>query len=275
MKRIISLALCAVLVLGLFSGAAAPQAKAAEGWKYGLNGAMGWNEDTYYTISKRTTNNNWRQALASANGEIAFMESGDPNEDVFIFNNTKIVYDDNGVHEAPVLSNIIDQQRAGAINYNSWVWNQAANSYDQQTYGISGGRGMVWSRPYMPAAQYRIKNNDYTSANRNNYNRWTNYETAEVGAQWKDANGNEWNRRSFASRADDVIVTYIEAPEGRNLDLTISMDHITDMRNEGTLDTLHATDYVVSQELRGDNNHVRYAELQRDHGPTVGDEEPL
>ena len=140
MKRIISLALCAVLVLGLFAGASIPRAKAAEGWKYGLNGAMGWNEDTFYTISKRTTNNNWRQALASANGEIAFMESGDPNEDVFIFNNTKIVYDDNGVHEAPVLADIIDEQRAGAINYNRWVWNQAANSYDQQTYGISGGR---------------------------------------------------------------------------------------------------------------------------------------
>ena len=248
MKRIISLALCAVLVLGLFAGASIPRAKAAEGWKYGLNGAMGWNEDTFYTISKRTTNNNWRQALASANGEIAFMESGDPNEDVFIFNNTKIVYDDNGVHEAPVLADIIDEQRAGAINYNRWVWNQAANSYDQQTYGISGGRGMVWSRPYMPAAQYRIKNNDYTSANRNNYNRWTNYETAEVGAQWRDADGNEWNRRSFASRADDIIVTYIEAPAGKNLDLTISMDHITDMRNEGTLDTLPATDYVVTQE---------------------------
>ena len=248
MKRIISLALCTLLVLGLFSGVAVPQARAAEGWKYGLNGAMGWNEDSYYTISKRTTNNNWRQALASANGEIAFMESGDPSEDVFIFNNTKIVYDDNGVHEAPVLSNIIDQQRAGAINYNSWVWNQAANSYDQQTYGINGGRGMVWSRPYMPAAQYRIKNNDYTGANRNNYNRWTNYETAEVGAQWKDSAGNEWDRRSFASRADDVIVTYIEAPEGKTLDLTISMDHITDMRNEGTLDTLPATDYVVTQE---------------------------
>ena len=247
MKKSIALILCAILILGTFSGVS-PAVKAADGWRYGLDGALGWNEDTFYSIEKRTNNNNWRQGLASANGEIAFMESGDPNEDVFIFNNTKIVYDDNGVHEAPVLSNIIDEQRAGAINYNRWVWNQAANTYDQNTYGINGGRGMVWSRPYMPAGQYRIKNNDYSAANRSNYNRYTNYETAEVGAQWKDADGNEWDRRSFASRADDVIVTYIEAPPGKMLDLTVSMDHITDMRNEGTLDTLPATDYVVSQE---------------------------
>ena len=247
-RKLIALTLCASLALSALSGLI-PTAKAAEGgWRYGLDGALGWNEDTYYTVEKRTTNNNWRQGLATANGEIALLESGDPNEDVFIFNNTKIVYDDNGIHEAPVLSNIIDEQRQGAINYNRWVWNQAANTYDQNTYGISGGRGMVWSRPYQPAAQYRIKNNDYTAANRTNYNRYTNYETAEVGAQWKDSDGNEWDRRSFASRADDVIVTYIEAPAGKNLDITVSMDHITDMRNEGTLDTLPATDYVVSQE---------------------------
>ena len=247
-KKTIALLLIAVLAFGMLPNAF-PVAEAADAaWRYGLNGALGWNEDTYYTVEKRTSNNNWRQGLASANGEIAFLESGDPNEDVFIFNNTKIVYDDNGVHEAPVLSDIIDQQRAGAINYNQWIWNQAANTYDQNTYGINGGRGMVWSRPYQPAAQYRIKNNDYTSANRTNYNRYTNYETAEVGAQWKDADGNEWDRRSFASRADNVIVTYIEAPAGKTLNLTVSMDHITDMRNEGTVDALPATDYVVSQE---------------------------
>ena len=244
-KRLLALVLCAALAVGLL-----PQTASAEssGWTRGLNGALGWNEDTYYSIAKRTSNNNWRQALASANGEIAFMESGDPDEDVFIFNNTKIVYDATGLHEAPDIAGVLDEQRSGAINYDRWVWNDAANAWDQQTYGISGGRGMVWSRPYQPAAQYRIKNNDYTAANRTNYNRWTNYETAEVGAQWRDASGNEWNRRSFASRADDVIVTYIEAPAGKTLDLTLTMDHLTDMRNEGTVDALPDSDYVITQE---------------------------
>lgn len=245
-KKSIALILCLVLMLGMVPNL--PVRAEETGWSRGLNGAMGWNESSYYSVEKKTSNNNWRQGLASANGEIAFLESGDPNEDVFIFNNTKIVYDDNSLHVVPYLADIIDDQRAGSINYNRWVWNQAANRYDEQTFGVNGGRGMAWSRPYQPAAQYRIKNNDYSAANKNEYNRYTNYETAEVGAQWKDANGNEWNRRSFASRADDVIVTYIEAPKGKNLNITISMDHITDMRNEGTLDTLPDTDYVVSKE---------------------------
>ena len=171
-KRLIALTLCVVMLLSLMPGI--PAGAADSGWKRGLNGAMGWNETSFYSIAKKTTNNNWRQALASANGEIAFMESGDPNEDVFIFNNTKIVYDDNSLHTVPYLADIIDQQRAGSINYNNWVWNQAANRFDEQTFGVSGGRGMAWSRPYQPAGQYRIKNNDYSSANQSNYNRYTN-----------------------------------------------------------------------------------------------------
>ena len=250
LKRLLALCLCAALLAGTIppAGYAAEPTRDASGWERGLDGALGWYEDSYYSIAKRSGNNNWRQALATANGELALLESGDPDEDVLIFNNTKIVFDAVGLYEAPDIADVLDEQRAGAINYNSWVWNDAANAWDQQTYGVSGGRGMVWSRPYQPAAQYRIKNNDFSAANRTSYRRWTNYETAEVGAQWKDASGNEWNRRSFASRADELIVTYIEAPAGRTLDLTLTMDHLTDMRNEGTVDALPDSDYVVTQE---------------------------
>ncbi len=251
-KKCMAWILCVTMLISLlpsvFSVAAEPEVPAQAEWKYGLNGAMGWNEDTYATIAKKTSNNNWREALATANGEIAIMESGDPDEDVMIFNNTKIVFDDNGPHTVPYLADIIDEQRVGAINYNKWIWNQSANAKDQEQYGINGGRGMVWSRPYMPAGQYRIKNNDFTDANKTNYNRYTNYETSEVGAQWKDAEGNEWDRRTFASREDDVIVTYIEAPEGKDLNLTISMDHLTDMRNASGASPMPDSDYVVTEE---------------------------
>ena len=59
-----------------------------DGWKYGIGEAMGFNENTYKSIEKAATNDNWRDGSVSANGEIAFIESCDPDEDVFIFNNT-------------------------------------------------------------------------------------------------------------------------------------------------------------------------------------------
>ncbi|MBE5928831.1 MAG: hypothetical protein E7267_05615 [Lachnospiraceae bacterium] len=218
-------------------------------WKYGIGEASGFNENTYKTVEKSTTNDNWRDGSVTANGEIGFIESCDPNEDVFIFNNTKIVTDSDDIYETPVISNILDEQRLGAIQRNNFPWIQAVNDYAQSQYGT--GWGTTWPRKYQPAAQYRIKNNNYTSANSNLYNRYTNYETGEVGVQWKDTSGNEWNRRSFASRSDDVIVTYIEAPEGQDLNITISVDNMVEMRNQGTTYYRPTSDNVVTQDSNG------------------------
>ena len=50
----LALTLCAVLLIGSIGYIPPVEAKAAADWTRGLNGAMGWNEDTYYTIEKRT-----------------------------------------------------------------------------------------------------------------------------------------------------------------------------------------------------------------------------
>lgn len=218
-------------------------------WKYGIGESAGFNENTYKTVEKSTTNDNWRDGSVTANGEIGFIESCDPDEDVFIFNNTKIVTDGADIYDTPVISNILDEQRTGAIERNNFPWIKAVDDYAQSEYGT--GWGITWPRKYQPAAQYRIKNNDYTSDNSDLYNRYTNYETGEVGVQWKDAAGNEWNRRSFASRSDDVIVTYIEAPEGQNLDITIGVDNMVEMRNQDRTYYRPTSDNVVTQDSKG------------------------
>ncbi len=221
-------------------------------WKHGLGDALGFNESTYATIEKSTKKNSWREGSVTANGEIAFIESCDPDEDVFIFNNTKIVTDGTDIYETPDISDILDSQRKGAVTRtgnNDFPWIKAVNKYASSMFGASWGT--TWPRPYQPASQYRIKNNSFTEANKDNYNRYTNYETGEVGVQWKDAEGNEWNRRSFASRSDDVIVTYIEAPDNQNLDITLSIDHMVEMQNQGSVNPRPDSDYIVTQDSNG------------------------
>lgn len=98
MKRITKLMLGGA-VLGAFSLVTASMAPLmgahaeAPDWKYGLGDAIGFNESTYASIEKSTKKDSWREGSVTANGEIAFIESCDPDEDVFIFNNTKIVTD--------------------------------------------------------------------------------------------------------------------------------------------------------------------------------------
>lgn len=242
-------------MISMFTASFAPQTGVhaeTTDWKYGIGEALGFNESTYATIEKSTKNDAWREGSVTANGEIAFIESCDPNEDVFIFNNTKIVTDERDFYETPDISSVLDEQRKGAVirtKTSDFPWIKAVNKYASSTFGSSWG--LTWSRPYQPASQYRIKNNSFTEENKNNYNRYTNYETGEVGAQWKDAAGNEWNRRSFASRNDDVIVTYIEAPDNQDLNITLSIDHMVEMRNQGTVNPRPDSDYIVTKDENG------------------------
>lgn len=258
MKRGIAIVTVAAMLASSFSiGSSYLEASEPSGdfqvngstWKYGIGDALGFNESTFKKIEKSTTNDNWRDGSVTANGEIGFIESCDPDEDVFILNNTKIVTDGTDIYETPVISDVLDAQRKGAIERNSFPWISAVDKYASSQYGT--GWGTTWPRKYQPGAQYRIKNNNYTTDNGSNYNRYTNYETGEVGVQWKDNSGNEWNRMSFASRSDDVIVTYIEAPEGQDLDLTISMDNLVEMRNQGTTNPCPTSDYVVTDDANG------------------------
>ena len=184
-----------------------------ETWKYGLGDSIGWNQDTFKTIGT-TGNANWRDASPSGNGELAILESCDPNEDVFILINTKIVQNTTSIYDVPNIADQMDLIRTETINKTSYPWLDIINAYAQEQYGVDWGT--TWPRPCHPAGQLRIKNNDYTPENAQIYNRYTNYETAEVGAQWKNADRtSEWNRRSFVSRADNVIVTQIEADQDR------------------------------------------------------------
>lgn len=257
MKKVKNIILGGVALglVSLLTTSFAPQkgihAKSSD-WKYGIGSALGFNESTYATIEKSTTEDAWREGSVTANGELAFIESCDPNEDVFIFNNTKIVTDGQDFYETPDISSVLDAQRKGAVirtKTSDFPWIKAVNKYATTNFGSSWG--LTWSRPYQPASQYRIKNNSFTEENKNNYNRYTNYETGEVGAQWKDADGNEWNRRSFASRNDDVIVTYIEAPENKDLNITLSIDHMVEMRNQGTVNPRPDSDYIVTKDENG------------------------
>ncbi|HHV98628.1 MAG TPA: hypothetical protein GXX36_03485 [Clostridiaceae bacterium] len=217
-----------------------------ETWKYGLGDAIGFNENTYKSIGT-SGSNNWRDGSVSGNGEIAFIESCDPNEDVFIFNNTKIVTDRDSLYTTPDISHILDRQRKGAVLKNDYPWMNAVNEYAQEQFGVSSW-GTTWPRPYQPAAQYRIKNNSFTTANTQIYNRYTNYETGEVGVQWKNEDRTvEWNRRSFASRSDNIIVTHMEADE--DLNITISIDHISQM--QGNPGAEFTSSYFVESDSNG------------------------
>ncbi len=224
-----------VIITALILGASVLNisASAAE-WKYGLGNSKGFNENTYKTIERQTegkTNNNWRDGSMTGNGEMGLIESCDPFEDVIIFNNTKLVLGTNDIYEvADVSSNLDLIRKTAADRTNPGQWQGWVRTYWSNKYGADNHLSSN-TKAYHPAAQLRIKNNAYTGNDR--YNRYTNFESGEIGMQWKK-DGNEYNSRTFISRPDNVAVTVIEAPNGQSLDLTLSIDNLLEMAIEAT-----------------------------------------
>lgn len=208
-------------------------------WNYGLNGCRGFNENTYSPIVRHTdgkSDSNWRDGSMTGNGTMALIESCDPSEDVIIFNNTKLVLGTNDIFDVANIADHIDEiKKTAADRSNPGQWQSWVYEYWNETYGTPNnnrdGHLSSNTKAYHPAAQLRIKNNDYTAYDK--YNRYTNFETGEIGMQWaKD--GKQFSSRTFISRADDVAVTIIEAPEGDDLDLTLSVDNLLEMGIDST-----------------------------------------
>ncbi|MDU7030817.1 glycosyl hydrolase family 95 catalytic domain-containing protein [uncultured Robinsoniella sp.] len=200
-------------------------------WLYGRKGAKGFDSDTYPAIGVgKNGKDKWRDALAAGNGEIGILESFSPEEDVIVYQNTKLILDTNEIFHVPYYADILDEQRKNAvIRKDTGCWVRKAADYNEQTYGVKGYVSSN-SRTFHPAAQLRIRNLKCREVVE--FNRYTNFETGEIGGQWKDRKKCEWNIRSFASRKDNVIITEITAPESEQLDTKIWIDNLLEMSVE-------------------------------------------
>ncbi|MGG1515482.1 RICIN domain-containing protein [Paenibacillus oryzisoli] len=169
----------------------------------------------------------WQDGMISGNGVIGVIDYGDPLSGKYIYQNTKFNMPNAGVREAPDLSGVLPTVRNsimaedGKSAYQTSL--SAATSWLRQYSGNGNANwGVVWSYPYHPGYQSNIRVT--SSGATTNYDRWTNYETGETGVGWHDDNG-DWTRKTFVSRADNVIVTYMEKPTGAsNFNASVSID---------------------------------------------------
>lgn len=72
------------------------------------------------------------------------------------------------------------------------------------------------------------------------YERYTDYNTAEIGAKRTDKNGNSWERKTFSSREDNVNITSLTSLNGAKINLTLTVDDIARMSNEGGVQSVLA-----------------------------------
>jgi len=146
----------------------------------------------------------WEDAFLSGNGRHGTLVFGDPNCDRVIVTHHSLVRPNGGERARPPrlaaeLPALQDRLLAGDLT--------AAEEF-------TDGRPLQWVQPFHPAFQIRLRR---PSADGHGYRRSVDFTTGEATALCADRRS-----RVFVSRADDVIVQHVMAPD---LTLDIALDH--------------------------------------------------
>jgi hypothetical protein len=148
----------------------------------------------------------WEDAYLSGNGHHGALVFGDPDDDRVIVTHHTLVRPNGAEHARPPrlaaeLPALQDRLLAGDLT--------AAEDF-------TDGRPLQWVQPFHPAFQTRLRSRSAVGAERG-YRRSVDFTTGETTAHRGD-----WRSRVFVSRADDVIVQHVTAPD---LTLDLAQEH--------------------------------------------------
>ena len=166
---------------------------------------------------KRNKTKSWRDGMVSGNGLQGFIESGSPYSDTFIFQNMHFIMPNENQRTCPVTFDELETVKQSIVKGKDITDN---SSYDD-----------VYR--YHPGGQLRI---NIAQSRAENYIRYTDYNTSQVGVTYNDKNGT-WLRTSFTSMADGVVLTKLDkSSNGAKLNLTLSYDDLSTLANFGDSD---------------------------------------
>ncbi len=178
----------------------------------------------YTELSTENPGYAWRDGMVSGNGTNGYITSGAPYSDSFIFQHMWFNFPSADPRHIPAeLTDQLEEARQNVFQQNDqWKIKHANGQTRERTFYYS----------YHPGHQLRLNMLNYTGKNKDEvseYKRWTNYETAETGVTYLDADG-VWIRTSFTSRTDDVSITRLQhSDRGSQLNMTLSIDDISNM----------------------------------------------
>ena len=159
---------------------------------------------------------NVREALISGNGTMNIELMGDPYSEQILFHHESLLMPWKRPMEAPNVADIFPQVRQMAMDGK----NSEAISLALQHMNESPVKQDT--EPHLTIPAFLMKLDLSKSLSVSNYLRTINFENSEIKVIWTDEHG-EWVRQTFASRPDNVIVQLLAAPEGKTMNVRISL----------------------------------------------------
>ncbi|SDZ19092.1 Glycosyl hydrolase family 65, N-terminal domain [Evansella caseinilytica] len=163
----------------------------------------------------------WQEALVTGNGKTGALVYGDPLKETIILNHEKLYepFHDEVVQNndlSPYLGEIRTLMKNGRFR-------DAAELFSDKS-----GHPLLFTDAFHPA--YALKFQMESTGPVYDYLRTVDFETGEVKVHWKDA-ADEYIRKLFISRADNVIVLQMTAKQGTVINGELAID---DFVHEGS-----------------------------------------
>ena len=142
---------------------------------------------------------NWEEAMVSGNGEQGVMVFGNPEKETIIGNHTRLYLAQGADQQLPNMAPYLEELR----NIITQKGYEVAKDFFYDKARELGYHGLTMSDPFHPAFHLYIESDvkDVT-----NYSSSVNFETGEIMVKFLDGNNVLHNRKTFVSRADNIIV---------------------------------------------------------------------
>lgn len=145
----------------------------------------------------------WNFAMVSGNGQQGVMVFGNPNLETIIGNHNALYLPQGNDYQLPNMEPYLDELRT-LIKEEGY--DIAKKKYYEKAVEV-GYQGLQMSDPSHPGVHLLV---DMAKLDASNYKRYTNFENGEIGVVFDDQYQIKHLRRTFVSRADDLIVHQIK-----------------------------------------------------------------
>lgn len=172
--------------------------------------------------TKAEGKNWWRSSLITGNGENGALVAGNPTDDTLIYQNMAFNMPNNSWRDTPDMTPYLEGVRQSLIA--------------GDVPAINPSWSLQYDYTFHPGHELNL--HSVRSGPVSGNHRWTDFHTGEAGVSYSDAKGS-WNRTTFASRTDNVVVTRISSSStGAKIDMDLDITPIDEMAVEtGSLNT--------------------------------------
>lgn len=156
------------------------------------------------------------ESLFSGNGAMTIELMGDPYSEQILFHHEELLMPWKRPLEAPQVADIFPQVRRMVLA------GKDREAMELALQRMNASPIKEDTQPHLTVPAFLMRLDLPKAGSVRDYLRTVDFDSGEAKVHWTDERG-DWVRQTFTSRPDNVVVQWLTAPEGRPLDVRISL----------------------------------------------------